>query len=282
MLHTPQNAFKGIITNMTGRPTPTWGTQLTPAQNSYPAYTEVLADTAYECFGIEISLNSGLYSGEARDILVTIGIDHAGGTTYTDCEISHLIATNCGNIHFGGVRYFFPLYIPAGSAIAAKASTANATVRTLYCGVTLFGRPTHPELVRAGSYVDTFGAVTAASDGTTITSGTTNEGNWTEVTAGDTTKPYWFWQVGWGSADSSLTAVIYSMDVAFGTAGAEEIVLTDILHTSSGTAEQMAQALANILQCVGEVPAGKRIYVRMQCSGTVDSNLSTIVYAMGG
>jgi hypothetical protein len=72
------------------------------------------------------------------------------------------------------------------------------------------------------------------------------------------------------------------MDVAFGTAGAEEIILTDIWHTSSGTAEQMVQALANILACVGEVPAGKRIYVRFQCYGTADSNLSTAVYAMGG
>jgi hypothetical protein len=282
MLHTPMNAFKGIITNMTGRPSVTWGTQLTPTQNAYPAYVEILSDTAYDCFGIEIFLHSAAYTGEARDIIVTIGIDHAGGTTYTDCEINHLIATNCGTPLYGGVRYFFPLFIPAGSAIAAKASVSHATARNIYVGVKLYGRPTHPELVRAGSYVDTFGAVTAASDGTTITSGTTNDGSWTEVTAGDTTRPYWFWQVGWGANDLSLTAVMYSMDVAFGTAGAEEVVLTDVLHISSGTAEQMVQCLANILACVGEVPAGQRIYVRFQCHSTADSNLSTIVYAMGG
>jgi hypothetical protein len=44
----------------------------------------------------------------------------------------------------------------------------------------------------------------------------------------------------------------------------------------------MVQCLANILACVGEVPAGQRIYVRFQCHSTADSNLSTIVYAMGG
>jgi hypothetical protein len=282
MLHTPQNAFKGIITNMTGRPAVTWGTQLTPAQNSYPAYVEILADTAYDCYGIEIFIHSGAYTAEARDILITIGIDHAGGTTYTDCEINHLIATNCGTPLFGGVRYYFPLFIPAGSAIAAKASVNNATVRTVYVAVKLYGRPTHPELVRAGSYVDTFGAVTAASDGTTITAGGVSEGNWTEVTAGDTTKPYWFWQVGWGANDSSLGALFYTMDIAYGTAGAEEIIVSDIIHSSSGSAEQMVQALANLIACVGEVDSGKRIYVRMQCHSTADSNLSTIVYAMGG
>ena len=282
MLHTPVNTFKGIISNMTGRPSVTWGTQLTPAQNSFPAYAEILGNTAYACYGIAICLHSGAYTGEARDILVTLGFDHAGATTYTDNTISNLIATNCGTPLFGAVNYYFPLFIPEGTAIAAKASTANATVRNVYVGVELFGRPTHPELVRAGSYVDTFGAVTAASDGTTITSGTTDDGNWTEVTTGNTTKPYWWWQVGWGAADSSLTAVMYSTDVAYGTAGAEEIVIAGQPHLSSGTAEQMNQPQIPAVYYQNEVGFGNRIYVRTQCSGTVDSNLSTVVYALGG
>lgn len=282
MLHTPQNTFKGIITNMTGRPSSTWGTQLTPGNNTYPAYTEVLSDTAFDCYGIEITIHSNLYTGEARDLIVKIGIDHAGGTTYTDNEILHLLATNCSTPPFGAKRYYFPLYIPAGSAIAASASVNHATVRTVYVGVRLFGRPTRPELVRAGRYVDTFGAVEASSRGAAITSGTTSEGSWTEVTSGNTTRPYWFWQVGWGANDLSLGGVFYAMDVAFGSAGAEEIVLSDILHLSSGTAEQAVFPLPNLFACVGEVGIGKRIYVRMQCSGTADSNLSTIVYAMGG
>ena len=282
MLHTPVNTFKGIISNMTGRPSVTWGTQLTPAQNSFPAYVEILGNTAFACYGISICIHSGATSGEARDTLVTLGFDHAGATTYTDNTISNLIATNCGTPLFGAVSYYFPLFIPEGTAIAAKASTANATVRTVYVGVELFGRPTHPELVRAGSYVDTFGAVTAASDGTTITSGTTNDGNWTEVTTGNTTKPYWWWQVGWGAEDLSLTAVMYSTDVAYGTAGAEEIVISGQPHLSSGTAEQMNQPQIPSVYYQNEVNSGKRIYVRTQCSGTADSNLSTIVYALGG
>lgn len=283
MLHTPINTFKGVISNMTGRPSTTWGTSLTPGQNTFPAYAQILAATAYDTFGISILIHS-VYStgGEARDILVTIGIDHAGGTTYTDCVISSLLATCAGTPLFGGVCYYFPLYIPAGSTIAAKASVNNVTVRTVRVGVELFGRPTHPELVRAGSYVDTFGAVTASSCGTTITSGTTNEGNWTEVTTGNTTKPYWWWQVGWGSNDSSLTAVMYSLDVAYGTAGAEEIVIPGQPHLSSGTAEQMNQPQIPSVYYFNEVDAGRRIYVRMQCSGTADSSLSTIVYALGG
>lgn len=282
MLHTPVNTFKGIISNMTGRPSATWGTVLTPAQNSFPAYAAIMSATAYETFGMSILLHTGAYSAEARDILVTIGIDHAGSTTYTDCEISNLLATNASTLGYGGVSYYFPLYIPAGSTIAAKASVNNATVRNITIGIELFGRPTHPELVRAGSYVDTFGATPAGSNGTAITSGTSSEGNWTEVTAGNTTKPYWWWQVGWGANDSSLTAVNYVMDVAYGTAGAEEIVIAGQPHNSPSTAEQMFQPQLHPNYYQNEVDAGRRIYVRMQCSGTADSNLSTIVYAMGG
>lgn len=282
MLHTPVNTFKGIISNMTGRPSVTWGTALTPAQNSFPAFVEILGNTAYDCYGISIFIHSGAYSGEARDILVTLGFDHAGAMTYTDNTIANLIATNCGTPLFGGVNYYFPLFIPAGTAIAAKASTANATVRTVYVGVELFGRPTHPELVRAGSYVDTFGAVEAASDGTTITAGTTSDGAWTEVTAGNTTRPYWYWQAGWGAADLSLTAVMYSMDVAYGGAGTEEVVLSGAMHLSSGTVEQVSQPQLLPPYCTNEVGFGGRIYVRSQCNGTADSDLSTVVYALGG
>jgi len=283
MLYTPVNTFKGVITNMTGRPAAAWGTACASDQNTFPAFTEILPDTAYDTFGIMISLNSGLYAGEARDYLVKIGIDHSGATTYTNCTIPNLLATNAGAINNTGVWYYFPLYIPAGSALAASVSCSHATDRNMYVGVSLFGRPTHPELVRAGSYVDSFGAVTAASDGTTITSGTTDEGAWTEVTgASVTTKPYWWWQSGWGAADSSLTAVIYGMDVAVGSAAAKEIIFQDQLKYNAGTAEQSAQSFLPCHCHVAEVATGVLIYSRFQCSGTVDSNLSTIVYALGG
>ena len=136
-------------------------------------------------------------------------------------------------------------------------------------------------MVRAGSYVDSFGAVTAASDGTTITSGTTSEGNWTQM-GSTTTKPYWWWQSGWGSNDSSLTAVLYAMDVAVGTAALREIIYQDQLKTNAGTAEQSAQSFLPNHCHIAEVAAGVEVYARFQCSGTADSNLSSIVYALGG
>lgn len=276
------NRFTSILTNLTGRPASAWGTSLTPGNNSFPAYTEILSDIAHECFAIEIFINSQDNNSIARNLLVTIGIDHSGGTTYTDCEINYLLGTGATSYLLGGgISYYFPLYVPAGSAIAAKASVNNATVGTCRVGVKLSGRPTDPELVRAGAYVDTFGAVTASSQGTSITSGEASDGAWTEMTSGITTKPYWFFQLGMGCSDTTMTDLGYRSDLSIGDASNKEIFATDLIFNSSGR-ESLTNYLQPIHNYICDIPLGQRIYTRMQCTGTPDSNLSNIVYALGG
>jgi len=46
MLFTQPNIFKGVITNLTNRPAANWGTSITPGNNTFPAYAEILGDTA--------------------------------------------------------------------------------------------------------------------------------------------------------------------------------------------------------------------------------------------
>lgn len=266
---------------MTGRPATTWGTSITPGNNTFPAYTEILGNTAYDCFGIAIFVHTIGSSGAAKDMLLTIGIDHTGGTTYTSCEISNLMCSSAGTLVTGGIWYYFPLYIPEGSAIAAKMSCSNATVGTGRVGVILYGRPTRPELVRAGAYVDNFGATTASSRGTTITAGTASEGAWTEMTSGTTTRSYWWFQVGWGSFDISLGSAIYAMDLSVGDATNKELVIEDHLIINAGTTEQVVKPfIPGEPTC--DVKDGQRIYVRLQCSTTVDTDLSMMAYALGG
>lgn len=266
---------------MTGRPATTWGTSITPGNNTFPAYTEILGNTAYDCFGIAIFVHTIGSSGAAKDMLLTIGIDHTGGTTYTSCEISNLMCSSAGTLVTGGIWYYFPLYIPEGSAIAAKMSCSNATVGTGRVGVILYGRPTRPELVRAGSYVDSFGATTASSRGTTITAGTASEGSWTEMTSGTTTRSYWWFQCGWGSFDISLGAAIYAMDLSIGDASNKEIVFEDALICNAGTTEQVVKPYVP-LDYTCDIRDGQRIYVRLQCSTTADTDLTMMAYALGG
>jgi hypothetical protein len=212
----PVNTFLGQITNMTGRPVSNWGTLHTPGFNTYAPFTQILGPTAFDTYYMRIIFNSCYISGAAQDTIAIIGIDYSGGTTYTDLQIQHLLLSSAGTLlYHTGVIYDFPLYIPAGSTIAVRGSQNKNPPTGFRTGITLYGRPTRPELVRTGSYVDTYGANPSTSSGTPIISGTTSEGVWTQI-GSTTTRSYWWFQTGLGCNDSTMTDNIYALDLAIG------------------------------------------------------------------
>lgn len=282
MLYTPVNGFTASLTNITGRPTTPMGTQIIPSQNSYPAYTQILAATSFECYAASIVLYNPYISGQCRDGLTTIGFDFGGGATYTDLEINHLITTPCLNSWQWALNYYFPLRIPAGTTVAAKGSVNNGTVGTFNVGITLYGKPTRPELIRAGTYVDTFGAATASSNGTAFTPGTVAEGAWTDMTGATlTTKPYWFWQSGRECADTTMNALTYHHDLAVGDGSNYDIIYEDKLIYTANSEYQVVRDIP-LFPCYREVGSGVYVYIREQCSGALDSLYSAAVYAVGG
>ncbi len=276
------NRFNGIITNLSAQPgNSAWGTSITPGNNSFPAYAEILGNTAYETFYLEIFLSAFRASTLAKNALVTIGIDHSGGTTYTDQEILYLLASSAAAPSYGGVTYRFPLFIPAGSALAAKASVNNATVGTGYVGVRLYGQPTAPEVMRYGTYIESWGETTASSSGTSVTPGTASEGAWVDLSGGNTTRPYWWWQCGWGSNDASLINNIYVLDVGVGDGTTKELAIRDEMHGNSGTLEEHWKRPEPDHAYVLDQPSGKTVYGRMQCNAS-DASITMMAYGLGG
>jgi hypothetical protein len=68
------------------------------------------ASVTDDAYGILVNINSNTVSGAARDALVTLGLDAAGGSSYTDW-INHLFASSQASIYAnggGGVWYYFP------------------------------------------------------------------------------------------------------------------------------------------------------------------------------
>jgi len=278
------NQFNGRITNMTGQPLTTQGTTITPGNNTYPAYTEILANTAYDTFYIQISVHAVGSAAKSTSIIVKIGIDHSGATTYTDVEITHLLATMAGLRGQGGIYYRFPLYIPANSALAASASINNATVGTAEIGVTLFGKPSKPELVRAGAYIDTFGAVTASSKGTDITPGTASESAWLALGT-NITRNYWWWQGGCGITNTVATNIPYTLDVGVGTSTTiVDPCFQEQLWGPYNTSEQACNRLRPDVEYVHEAPGDGAydVYARMQAGATPETTMSCIAYGLGG
>jgi hypothetical protein len=282
-LFVPNNPSFGYVTGnvLATRPAAAFGTSITPGtSNSYGSYTEILGDAnvTRDCYGMMLNFNSSFVTVQARDILATIGIDVAGGSSYVDF-ISHLLASCAGSFDegHGGHWYYFPVFIPAGAAIAAKASVNNGTASTMRCAIWLYGAPKNLSGLVYGQGVETVGAVTASSRGTAVTPGTTSEGSWTSI--GTTTRKWKFAQHGMGINDTSLTSGgAYANDLSFGD-GTNNILLDqDKMHLVPNTTEALSAQLRAQSYC--DVPLGETIYGRSQCSGTPDSNVSMAAYGV--
>jgi hypothetical protein len=230
-------------------------------------------------YGIAICVNSNSTTSQLRDALLDVGVDPTAGTSYS-VVMPYLLCSAAPTLNVGtNVIWYFPLFIKAGSSIAVRASVNNATVGTLICYARLYGKPSNPEVTQVGTYVRQFGAVTATSRGTAVTSGTTSEGAWTQL-GSSTTDVLWYWKIGMGIADATLGGVLYFVDLAYGDAS-NKIIICEDLHICANSAEFITyNQIEADAYCT--VPIGSNIYGRIQCSGTSDTTPSLIAYGMGG
>jgi len=262
------------------RPALAYGTTVTASgtTNTKGSWANVVTTpTAHDSYLVVINVNGLALSATSRQALLDIGIDEAGGTSYT-VKINDLYVTNAGPYTVnGGIWYVFPLRIPAGSTIGARVQCTIASV-TCAVNIQLFGLPAHPEMIRVGSRVETIGAVTASSSGTAITPGSTSEGAWTSM--GSLSNDAWWWQVGFGQNDGSTSAAGIHFDVSAGDASNKKFLLENLLFIN--TAAEQQGNLPTSFGCVANAKTSDTIYVRAQTSASNDTSPSTIIYALGG
>lgn len=269
--------------HLTTRPATTFGTTVTPGNNTYGTAVQVGADTVEECWGILIGVNGIGVATVAKDSLTQIGFDFTGGTTFPaspDRFNSIELLTSCAHNYLvgGGVQFYFPLYLPAGTAILARGSTNNATVGTQNVWWTLFGRPKNPETIRRGQYVQALGITAASSSGTALTPGGAAEG--TAVSVGTITDNSWFWEWGVGQNDADMLAAVLHTDILIGSSSGP-VIVENLIHTSAA-AEVHTKSSSLPNSPVAGVPAGTEIFARMQNNTTNDAAHSVAVYAVGG
>lgn len=268
------NSFATIEAAQTGRPVQGQGPTVTPAIGSKGSWAQLIAATTNDTFGLIVNINSNNASAASRETVVDIGIGAASSEVVL---IPNLI---CGgaqayNTGGGGFWYYFPIWIPAGTRIAARAQGTVATAIEVY--VRTLQRPRRPEAVKVGTYAEAIGMTLPS--GTSVTAGTTSEGTWTSL--GTTAKDLWFWQVGVqvSSGDTSWNIAAIHVDLAVGDGSTKDVILDEALVTTS-TAEQTCKPIVT-LACEAFVPAGSTIYARAQSSGTADP-LYITAYGVGG
>lgn len=284
------NEFALIVPSVADGTRPAGGTTIgaavTPGNNAYGSYAQVIAGAAVtdDVYGVWININGFAASTILTDCLVTLGIDPAGGTTFTDW-INHLLCS-CGGDRYvhgatqgGGISYYFPIFLKAGTSIGAKASMNNGAPPNVGVQVVLFCRPTRPELLRVGKFVRTFGEVTASSRGTLITPGTAAEGAWTQLGIA-IAEPLWCWDFGCGLNDTAILGNSYVCDIGIGDGSNKKVAIRDGLWSTSTTEAAVKHLPLNPYR---QAAVGDIVYARSQVGPSgADVDFSMIAYGVGG
>ena len=247
------------------------------ASNAEGSWTQVAsaANIAEDIYYFTLWIKAGSTSGQQKDHLLDIGIDPAGGTSYT-AIISNIV---CGESEvLSGLQFTFPFFIPAGSSVAVRIQGSNATAGTVSIGMTFFGQPSHPELIRAGQYSETIGTITN-SGGVTFTPGSTDvEGSW--VSLGTTSRGLWMWQLGVQCSAAAIVGRNYTFDLAYGDGSNKVMIIEDLIILASTNESVQMPVPPSIPFC--EVPAGGELFVRGSCSGTITSGWNAVAVGVGG
>jgi len=257
--------------------TPVIGTTVTAggtANTKNTTYTELLASTSFDAYAVEIMFSNVATDGANTSMLVDIAIGAAASETVIIPNLNAGAAIGHNSVTLGGQRYWFPLYIPAGSRLSATAAAAIAS-DTASVTVRLWGNPSSP--VWAGTEVIDYGTTGASSKGTPVTPGNSGaEGAWTQIVA-STTRNHYYLAAGVGNNErTSVQDSIALLDVGVG-AATEDPIMEDY-RISAGVNEQFMQDLIGIFV---QVPAASRLTARISQAQSAGGSYDVILYGIG-
>lgn len=284
-VYPPVNEFLAYQQNA-DTPVTNFGATIVPGVNDVKGnWTGLMGGiVAEDTYGILLQIHSSNSANNARPILVDIGLDVAGGSSYQVLipNLNASMAANPteGNMQQGGFHYFFPLFVKKGSGLAARAQVGNATANTLKVFCRLYQKPTHPELCRVGSWVSAVGIDTTNSRGTAVTPGANAaEGSWASL--GTIPRTGWWLQASHSIDDSSLVGVYAFLDIAIGdSTNKRTLILNQSFFSDSN--ESMSGALRQGPDCANALPIGQTLWARVSNQATVgDTNTTAMAYVMG-
>lgn len=277
------SAYNFTYDNWGANPASTIGTSVVPgSSNIEGSWTQIAssANIAQDCYWLYMQVHSGAVSGQDKNMLLDLGIDPAGGTSYT-AFLSNLNISMAPALTVAGAREFvFPIFIKAGSSVAVRAQTNHATAGTVRVAARFYGKPSRPEAVPVGTISQTFGTI-SGSVGQAVTPGNATDGSWVDL--GTTTTPLWWFQVGYGINGITVTAEYTYIEVAWGDASNKHPMFK-VMHggTTGETCGLAAQTQMLACAAYNPVPAGANIYIRMRCNNAPDANYHANVVGIGG
>lgn len=276
-------SFGWTYDNWGTNPSASIGTSIVPgASNSEGSWTQIAssANIANDVYAFYLRIFAGATASSQKDQLFDIGVDPAGGTSYT-AIISNLDVGESPALTAAGAREFcFPFFIKAGSSVAVRCQGSNATAGTVRVAVRFYGRPSRPESMPIGQYSETLGSI-SGSAGQSFTPGNASDGSWADL--GATTRDLWWWQLGYGISNGTITAEYTYIELAWGDASNKNSIFK-VMHggTTSETCGLACQTGMQMWAAYQPVPAGANIYVRGRCNNAPDTGYHAVAVGIGG
>lgn len=240
--------------------------------NSKGSYAQLIASTAFDAYSLVVMLAN---PNGLDDYLVDIAI----GAAASEQVILPNLSYSTGNGE-KGVYYIFPIYVPAGTRIAAavQCTTANRVidVSVMLLGTSFLGG-------MSLGRVEAIGVATADSGGTAYdTGGTANTKNGKVEISAATGFAYRAIIIAFPSQNhGAWSNVNVLFDVLVGAAGSEQVILPNIninISVASDSVEPHAIGPFPV-----DIPAGTRVSVEAQSNNITvgQREFDFIIYGIG-
>lgn len=282
LLVPPSSGFTHIFDNWDTNPTTSLGTTVTPgASNAEGSWTAMAssANISSDVYGIAVNVNGGATTSNAKNHLLDIGVDPAGGSSYT-AIISNIV---CGESSTNmGHHFFFPFFIKSGSSVAARVQGSNATAGTLSVALRFYGKQSRPESFPVGTFSETIGTTNLASSlGISFTPGNGADGAW--VSLGTTSQAMWWWQLCYQIDNGTITSEQTYIDLAWGD-GSNKHLMMRIMHNATVSEDIRNDKTNNLIWCEGyhPLPGGTELFVRGRCVNAPDTGYNALAIGIGG
>jgi hypothetical protein len=245
--------------NISSTPSASFGTTVASGAGAEGTAASLIAALTYDVEFLVVQLFQYTTSANARPTTVDILYDPTGGTSYT-VLIADILAgqtASTSTATWGGATYMFPVRIPAGSQVAARAHGAAAVSGRV--AIHAYGQNANPGSWWAGQRVTSIGV--SGSDGTSHTPGDSGAySSWTNFgsTLSEDCGALVF---AIGSDNATQSALTYLFE--FGVGGQR---IGPPIWVATNTVEVMTVAPTEPI--FRSLPAGTQLQVRASCSGT--------------
>ncbi len=238
-----------------------WGVTASATPHTKGAWTVMQTAPASGGTGILFWHYGNHIANVDTSALLDIGV-RIGGNDYV--VIPDMVS---GFLDAHRVAQYIPMYIPAGSQIIMRMSSAVGSL-LLPAGCDIIGGEPASSLSTASKFTS-YGTTLAASSGTTITpnAAVNTKGSWAELTASTSHAIHEMIISLQGNSDNMTIGDAYTIDIGVGGSGSERVVYSNYTFRSYAVfaLEAVYYNMPRYLPISFDIPAGSRLVAR--CAG---------------